>query len=241
VYRRSFRNCRSHYHGLFPSALAKAREIPCPASPPARTVLHGRNAVASLKGEWYTAPQARHGRSPRQKCRGLIEGLPDADAGPAARGSPRQKCRGLIEGTAHLFGTTTMAPVLHGRNAVASLKAEPIPRTMDPLKGSPRQKCRGLIEGLVALCLYCCHCTVLHGRNAVASLKGPFLRLGRLAQRVLHGRNAVASLKATSCRRCCLAACSPRQKCRGLIEGACTARPLPPPVGFSTAEMPWPH
>jgi len=85
-------------------------------------------------------------------------------------------------------------PVLHGRNAVASLKDFTTGYRRLRVNGSPRQKCRGLIEGSA------------HAEVPESSVH------------VLHGRNAVASLK----------------EVYDKMMGA-------PRIPFSTAEMPWPH
>ncbi len=136
-------------------------------------VLHGRNAVAALKAEHAARGPGDEHRSPRPKRRGRIEGTRSPrPSAPGRSRSPRPKRRGRIEGRLAAISVSTGTQVLHGRNAVAALKAELRAWYPNPRAGSPRPKRRGRIEGPCSTAATAGPSCVLHGRNAVAALKG---------------------------------------------------------------------
>ncbi len=136
-----------------------------------RDVLHGRNAVAALKEGQVEHVCRLADRSPRPKRRGRIEGLPverlpllvSRSPRPKRRGriegglcwryrkhgssSPRPKRRGRIEGSGMPWQMTSFSDVLHGRNAVAALKALVRHSEHSSRVCFPRPKRRGRIEG----------------------------------------------------------------------------------------------
>ena len=116
-----------------------------------KRVLHGFNAVAELKLSKLDRGFRNAGGSPRLQRRGRIEASWGNSPLAEVSGSPRLQRRGRIEASCFWVGATWCALVLHGFNAVAELKLDPVSREVR-------------------------YVGVLHGFNAVAELKRDWVR-----------------------------------------------------------------
>ena len=143
--------------------------------------------------------------------------------------NPRQRCRGPVEARVARRKFASGSPIL-GSDAEAPLKLRRPPWGGPPGASNPRQRCRGPVEASRTKRPAARRTGPILGSDAEAPLKPALKRrcFERPAPKAILGSDAEAPLKrAAALGLRAWSAPDPRQRCRGPVEAASPASPVP--------------